>query len=463
MRRSHDGDRCVCHLVDGLQDHGAELGHDIGEVTEGLFDIMIDIRALVIEDASPMRTEPAKGVTGKENPVGGLVGHHRFGPVHHGRSHKLHLSLPQGKRLTIAHDLDVLGDAIECSKFVPCLLGSNKCDPGSHLLETMEGARVIGLHVVDDEIVDFRKIGNLPDLTEELVGFERFGRIDDRFLLVPDEIGIVSHTFPGDGPHVLEKIGCSIIHPDPVNIRFDFHDWHDGTPPFRLDTYPSVLLDVTKDLAAQHPSCMIPQVQLHRVWMQIVLVFQVRLIVFADIVIDQGDGDDQRHVTLMIHVDDLKHLLFLVAGEVFLEVTQNVHENIGVFFGCGFQTKRFHQKLLVSGAQRIRSEWFGLSHEFPHHPIVLRTMSKDHQFVSRMEIDQTPSSLGLFQTLTPPFVGKHSFNKVLPKPRIVKSPIVLDGEDGEMIHESPGKHTDAIFGGHTFLIVHLDALHAAAR
>ena len=59
-------------------------------------------------------------------------------------------------------------------------------------------------------------------------------------------------------------------------------------------------------------STMAAQAQVQRVRVEIVLVPQVGLVEFTDIVIEQGDRDDQRYIGEAIGFDHLQHLLFFI-------------------------------------------------------------------------------------------------------------------------------------------------------
>ena len=45
---------------------------------------------------------------------------------------------------------------------------------------------------------------------------------------------------------------------------------------------------------------MIPELELHGVRVQIVLILEIRLVVLAHIMVEQGDGYDQRHVSVPV-------------------------------------------------------------------------------------------------------------------------------------------------------------------
>jgi len=79
---------------------------------------------------------------------------------------------------------------------------------------------------------------------------------------------------------------------------------------------------------------MVPQLQLQWVGVQIILLFQIRLIVFPHVVIDKRDGDYKGNVALRVLADNLQHLFFFIGGKVFLEISHHVLKNVGVFLDC---------------------------------------------------------------------------------------------------------------------------------
>ena len=60
------------------------------------------------------------------------------------------------------------------------------------------------------------------------------------------------------------------------------------------------------------PSTMTPQPQVQRVRPEVVLVAQVGLVVFADKVVEQGDGHDKGHIRGPVGLDEFQRLLLFV-------------------------------------------------------------------------------------------------------------------------------------------------------
>ena len=111
--------------------------------------------------------------------------------------------------------------------------------------------------------------------------------------------------------------------------------------------------------------------------MQIVLLVKVRLIVFAHIVVDEGDGYDERNGAPPIEVGDLEQFLFLVRGKLLLEVTQDVRQNVRIFLRCGFETESLHEQFLVLLMEVFQGDIFCPGHQLPHYPVMLGAVGED--------------------------------------------------------------------------------------
>ena len=83
---------------------------------------------------------------------------------------------------------------------------------------------------------------------------------------------------------------------------------------------------------------MIAELQFQGVRLQIGLVLQIRLIVFSDIVLQQGNGDDQGDQPPLVIGDTIQPFRLFRRRQIFLEKTHHVHQDIGVFFRGGFDT-----------------------------------------------------------------------------------------------------------------------------
>ena len=85
--------------------------------------------------------------------------------------------------------------------------------------------------------------------------------------------------------------------------------------------------------------------------MKVVLLFQVGLVVFTDIMIDKRYGHNGRDMALAVVVDDFQQLLLFVRGQPFLEISYNVVKHIDVLLGRCLQPQGFHEYCFVLSIQ----------------------------------------------------------------------------------------------------------------
>ena len=69
---------------------------------------------------------------------------------------------------------------------------------------------------------------------------------------------------------------------------------------------------------------MVTELQFDGVGIEIVLLFEVRLIVFSDVVFDERDRNNQGKIFLPIEFNDLEKLLFLIGRKLIFEITHHV-------------------------------------------------------------------------------------------------------------------------------------------
>ena len=81
---------------------------------------------------------------------------------------------------------------------------------------------------------------------------------------------------------------------------------------------------------------MIAQLQCNRMRIYINLLRQIRLFVFAHVMIEQGHRYDQRDLFLSILFDDFKQFLLFVRRQLFFKVPHDVLQHIDIFLQGGF-------------------------------------------------------------------------------------------------------------------------------
>ena len=80
-------------------------------------------------------------------------------------------------------------------------------------------------------------------------------------------------------------------------------------------------------------SYVISKLEFERMGFQVGLFLQIGLIVLPDVMADENDGHDQRNELTAVFIYNLKNLLLFRGIEILLEVSEHMHENIGVFLG----------------------------------------------------------------------------------------------------------------------------------
>ena len=86
--------------------------------------------------------------------------------------------------------------------------------------QLLNGAAVVGLHVVDDEIVQPAPVKYVGDVFEELVADALVNRVQQDGFLVQQYVGVVGNA-PGDGVDVLKQRQTAVVCADPVQVGMD--------------------------------------------------------------------------------------------------------------------------------------------------------------------------------------------------------------------------------------------------
>ena len=99
-------------------------------------------------------------------------------------------------------------------------------DDGRRLVGVHEGgdiARMVRLHVVDDQIVGGLAAEHVFDVAEPFVTEADIDRVNDGGLAVEDGVRIVSHAV-GDDVLAFEKVDFVVVDADVPNVFGDVHD-----------------------------------------------------------------------------------------------------------------------------------------------------------------------------------------------------------------------------------------------
>ncbi len=141
-----------------FQEHlhlGAVLAHDVGQVAAGVVNPIPVKVHLVGKELAVQGPEGAEGVGGKEGAVGGVEGHHSLRPMDHGGLHEGDRVLAEGVGIALP-DLNELV-AVHMKTELPHehegLGGGDNLSLGPADENLLDGRAVVGLHVVDQQVI----------------------------------------------------------------------------------------------------------------------------------------------------------------------------------------------------------------------------------------------------------------------------------------------------------------------
>ena len=139
----------------------------------------------------------------------------------HGGEDELELVGAEGEGVAVLHLVKAGGQAVEAGHHVEGLLIADNLDIGIELAQQGQRAAVVGLHVVDDDVVDGTVADDLADVLEE--GHEEvdLDSVDEADFLVVDEVGVIAHAV-GEGPKALEERLVAVVDADVVDFAGDF-------------------------------------------------------------------------------------------------------------------------------------------------------------------------------------------------------------------------------------------------
>ena len=200
--------------------------------TRRFFQDRLDLSTILADDAEVVAprfagpvlihiqsAELAEAVSGEQDLLGRLIGHHDFRPVNHGSEHEVQLVLAQIQNVAVSHfdglaDLDVRE---VLSNHLEGLLVAYHYRLGVLLHEGLDGSGMVRLHVLDDQIIRSHAPQSQFDVLQPLLSLPLVDGIHDRDLVIDDGVGIVSHTV-GHDILALEQVDIVVVGAD-INDR----------------------------------------------------------------------------------------------------------------------------------------------------------------------------------------------------------------------------------------------------
>ena len=166
----------------------------------------------------------AERVVREEDGVLGEVGEHRVGPVEHRRLKEGERLSPEVEGIAGLNDLDVPARrVVVAGKAGASPFGAVDRDSGHLLHERGQGAGMVHLDVVHDDVVDRARVADGPDTAEDLSLEPVVGAVDERGLLTLNQVGVVGRSREGVAM-VLPQV--PVDRPDPVDAGGKFRSHH---------------------------------------------------------------------------------------------------------------------------------------------------------------------------------------------------------------------------------------------
>lgn len=180
---------------------------------------------LRVGDAAVERTERTESVAREEHLRFRAPGHHRLGPVNHRGEVELkgvRTELDGGALLDLERSV---GDAIETRKHLQRLGVADNQHLGIEQTQRPNRRRMVGLHVVYDEVVDRSVTEHLVDVFDKTAAERLLDRIDEGHLLVDNEVGVVRDAVR-ERPEPLEAGRGAVVDAHVMDSGNDFRDFH---------------------------------------------------------------------------------------------------------------------------------------------------------------------------------------------------------------------------------------------
>ena len=194
-------------------DNVREISARVGEV----FGFEIDF---VGKDVAVHRAERAERIRGVEHLVGCIVGHHRFRPMHHRRHYECE-RMPAGRERV--HFLNEQRTAVhvereELVNHLQCLRIADDLDLGMAQYQFLHRAAVVGLHMIDNQIIERSSIQRVLEVFKENITDAAIHRVQQHGLFIQQQIRVVRNT-ARDRVNIFKQRKSPVASANPDHIR----------------------------------------------------------------------------------------------------------------------------------------------------------------------------------------------------------------------------------------------------
>ena len=205
--------------VEGAHDVARVGHHDVGVVLLGLREHLGQSHLVV--EALRGGEMLAERVVGEQDAVLGAVGDHVVGPVHHDRLGELQRATADAQAVAgfdrhVAQVAVMGGQALHAVRGAAVDLGV-----GRQRVDGRQRAGMVLLHMVGDDVLDLGRVDDLANALDQLVGKAGLARVDERGVLIHDEVGVVRRTPVGGVPVEITLVPIDAAHPVDARLHLD--------------------------------------------------------------------------------------------------------------------------------------------------------------------------------------------------------------------------------------------------
>src|SRR5258705_5285532 len=179
------------------------------------------------------------------------------------------------------------------------------------------------------------------------------------------------------------------------------------------------------------------------------------------VVIDEGDGHDQRDQAMGKVLDEVAELELFAGGEPLLEKSHDVLEYVDVLARGRRDGERPHEAFLVAGEPLRAGQAREIAEETPQLRVVDRAVGEEEELVRGVEGHDVPWTSAVFHEGAQPTVGENPRDEVVAKPGIGQAPFSFHGPERIRVQGALEEEATAGSRRHARIRVDLHALHAA--
>ena len=203
----------------------AVFAHNVGEIPARIGQPLGFKIIFIGKQPAVERAEGAESIRGEEHLVRHIVGHHRFRPVNH-RGHDEGEGMAAGAQRVALLDDERAAVNLKVEELTDhddglCVAHHRHLRMAQHQLG--QRRRVVGLHVVDDYIVEHFAVQRVLQIFKEQAADGGVYRVHQHGLLILHEVGVVRNA-ARDREHVFKQSQTAVAAAHPDQIFFDILD-----------------------------------------------------------------------------------------------------------------------------------------------------------------------------------------------------------------------------------------------